>query len=63
MKKFKDLKIGQKLGIAFTITILITFTIGFIGIKNLSDLSKVNSENYNDNTIALKKTGEIAEQF
>ncbi|MCY6369918.1 methyl-accepting chemotaxis protein [Clostridium ganghwense] len=63
MKKFKDLKIGQKLGIAFTITILITFVIGFIGIKNLSDLSKINNENYNDNTIALKKTGEIAEQF
>lgn len=63
MRKFKDLKIGQKLGIAFTVAIVITFAIGFIGIRNLSDLSKVNSENYNDNTIALKKTGEIAEQF
>lgn len=63
MKRFKDLKIGQKLGIAFTVAIIITFAIGFIGIKNLSDLSKVNSQNYNNNTIALKKTGEIAEQF
>ncbi|MCY6482874.1 methyl-accepting chemotaxis protein [Clostridium aestuarii] len=63
MKKFKDLKIGQKLGIAFTTTILITFVIGFLGIKNLSDLSKINSENYENNTIALNKTGEIAEQF
>lgn len=63
MKKFRDLKIGQKLAVAFVMTILITALIGYVGIKNIYLLSSINSENYNKNVVPLGKTGEIAKEF
>lgn len=63
MKKIKDINISQRLTIAFTVSIIITAMVGFLGIKDLSDLSKINSDNYKKNTVSLGKTGEIAKSF
>jgi methyl-accepting chemotaxis protein len=63
LKKFKDLKIGEKLAVAFVIVILITALIGYVGIKNIYVLSSINSENYNKNVVPLGKTGEITKEF
>lgn len=63
MKKFKDFKIGQKLAVAFIITILITALIGYVGVKNIYVLSSINSENYNKNVVSLGKAGEVAKEF
>lgn len=63
MKKFVDLRTGQKLAVAFVITIIITVLIGYLGMKNIYVLSSINSENYSENVVPLGKAGEIAKEF
>ncbi|WP_160685019.1 methyl-accepting chemotaxis protein [Clostridium sp. C2-6-12] len=53
MNKFANLKIRNKILIAFSIIIVIMGLVGFIGILNLQKISKLDTELYESNTVPI----------
>ncbi|HUI63403.1 MAG TPA: methyl-accepting chemotaxis protein [Bacteroidota bacterium] len=63
MKWFYDLKIGTKLTASFVIISLIAGAIGYIGIKNLNDMSAKSEEMYGNMTVPITQLSNITEAF
>jgi methyl-accepting chemotaxis protein len=53
MNKFVNLKIRNKILVAFSIIIVIMGIVGFIGILNLQKISKLDTELYESNTVPI----------
>ena len=63
MKRFNNLKLAQKLILCF---LLISFLIGIIGFRGISEIKKINSNStsmYEDNLIHLKTVEELKANF
>ena len=57
MNWFYDLKIGTKLVVGYAVMVLIAAGIGIVGLKNIGELTRVQKETYQSNTVPIGSLG------
>jgi methyl-accepting chemotaxis protein len=63
MQWFYNLKISQKLIIAFLVVAVIAGVVGFSGIKNIREISNADKKMYENITIPISELGNIQQRF
>jgi methyl-accepting chemotaxis protein len=59
----KNLKIAQKLTVSFVIVIILSLVVGAVGIFGMTDISRLSSEMYNENLLAIRAMGNLTKEF
>lgn len=63
MKWFRNLKIANKLVLGFLVVTLLTVTVGVVGISNMLQLDKADTELYEENTMGISHSGMASASF
>lgn len=63
MKWFRNLNIGTKLAVGFTMLVIVAGTIGVVGMRNIQDIAVIDRELYEVNTMGLANIAQAAEDY